>query len=290
MNTPHRLSLTIVLAAFGLAATTRLAAQADSAAPVFSENFESGKLDPAVWDTRTNNGAVVKVQSDIVHGGKYALQVHYPAAAGAFGFIVAPHLPDSVRTHFFGRAYVYITPGMPAGHDPLLSAGGAGWPISNFLELAASGGKNVMTSYQQNAANIDRNETITNGKPYPVGKWFCLEWEFNDQPDSINVWIDGVASGELKNFVVKPRTTAPRRGAGGTPPAAGAAGTAPAPSPVAAATPPPAPKPTVKGDGLVKGFVDFAFGFRAWGKAPTAEYDLYYDDIAIGTQRIGPAK
>ncbi len=286
MNPHHRLSL--VVFALGVAASApRLAAQA-TAAPVLSESFESGKLDPAVWDSRTNNGAVVKVQTDIVHGGKYALQVHYPAAAGAWGFIVAPHLPDSVRTHFFGRAYMYVTPGMPAGHDPLLSAGGAGWPISNFLEIAASGGKRVMTSYQQNAANIDRNETITNGPAYPVGKWFCLEWEFNDQPDSINVWIDGVASGELKNFVVKPRApAAPRRGAGAPAGAAGAAPAAPAPVADAASA---APKPTVKGDGLVKGFVDFAFGFRAWGKAPTAEYDLYYDDIAISTQRIGPVK
>jgi hypothetical protein len=289
MNPALCLRPALAVCAFGLVAlASRLPAQGtppaaatDNAPPVFSESFESGKLDPAVWDTRTNNGAVVKVQSDIVHGGKYALQVHYPAASGAWGFIVAPHLPDSVRTHFFGRAYMYITPGMPAGHDPLLSAGGAGWPISNFLEIAASGGKRVMTSYQQNAANIDRNETITNGPAYPVGKWFCLEWEFNDKPDSINVWIDGVASGELKNFVVKPRgPAAPRRGA---------AGAAPTPAP-AAATPPPAPKPAIKGDGLVKGFVDFAFGFRAWGKAPTAEYDLYYDDIVIDTKRIGPAK
>jgi hypothetical protein len=233
-------------------------AAAGGAAPVFSEDFESGKIDPAIWDTRVANQAEVKLQSTVVHGGKFAFQVHYPKGVnGSYGFIVAPHLPDAVRTHLFGRAYVYITAGMPGGHDPLLSAGTAGWPKSNFLEVGASGGKNVMASYQQNSAKDPNGETISKmNPPYPVAKWFCLEWEFNDHPDSINVWIDGQPVGELKNFSFKPRT-----GGGGA----------------------------VKGDELVKGFNDFAIGFRYWGSAKN-EYDIYYDDIVIDTKRVGPAK
>jgi hypothetical protein len=270
----HCLNARAALCAFGLlaGADSRLLMAESSAASVFSEDFESGSINSAVWDTRATNQAEVKVQSTVVHGGKYALQVHYPkGVSGSYGFIVATHLPDSVRTHHFGRAYIYITPDMPGGHDPLLSAGAKGWPISNFLEIGASGGKTVMASYQQNAADIPRNETIAKGALYPVGKWFCLEWEFNDHPDFINVWIDGQPAGELKDFVVRPR--APRRGA--TPPAADAA-------------PAPALAP-VKGDNLVKAFDDFAFGFRYWGSAK-AEYDIYYDDIVIDTKRIGTAE
>ena len=261
----------LTVGALGLAAG---AGSALPAAPVFSEDFESGALDKSVWDTRIANQAEVNVQTNVVHGGKYALQVHYPkGVSGSYGFIVAPHLPDSVRTHCFGRAYVYLTPGMPAGHDPLLSAGGAGWPISNFLELGASGGKNVMASYQQNAADVPRAETISKANPpYPVGKWFCLEWEFNDHPDSINVWVDGQPAGELKNFTVRPRAPRAAPAADTNAPAAGI------PAPPAAA---------IAGDNLVKGFNDFAFGFRYWGSAKT-EYDIYYDDIAIDTKRIGP--
>ena len=29
---------------------------------------------------------------------------------GAYAFIVATHLPDSVRSHYFGRAYMKISP------------------------------------------------------------------------------------------------------------------------------------------------------------------------------------
>jgi hypothetical protein len=241
--------------------------------PVLTEDFESGALNPSVWDTRTSGNVTVSVQQTQVAHGHYALQVHYAqGAARSYGFIVAPHLPDSVRTHFFGRAYVYISPGAPAGHDVLLNAGNAGYPLSNFLELGASGGKAVMMSYQQNAADVPRGETIARGSPYPVGRWFCLEWEFNDHPDHEVVWIDGVQAGELAGFTFRPR--APR-----APAAAGAdaAGSTPAPRP--------AGQP---GTDLVKNFSDFAFGFRSWGAAAKQDFDIYYDDIAIGTERIGP--
>ena len=177
-------------------------------APVFSEDFESGSLNQAVWKTTELGNATVTVQQTQFAHGKSALQIHYPKGEKSFAFVVASHLPDAVRNHFFGRAYLYISPTMPAGHDVLLNAGTPGYPISNFLEIGASGGKNVMVSYQQNAANIPRNETIARGILYPVGRWFCLEWEFQDHPDRITTWIDGEPAGELKDFVVKPR--APR--------------------------------------------------------------------------------
>ena len=257
--------------AFLLAALAALPLAAQS--PAFSENFESGSLNKAVWKTLDAGSATISVQSAQVAHGKSALQIHYPKGEKSFAFIVASHLPDSVRTHLFGRAYVFISPNMPAGHDVLLNAGTAGYPISNFLEVGVSGGKNVMVSYQQNAANIPRNETIARGVLYPVGRWFCFEWEFQDHPDRVTTWIDGEPAGELKDFVVKPR--APR------PPAAGAAAAAPAPAPAGA---------EVAGTDLVKGFSDFAFGFHAWGQGAKEDFDIYYDDIVIDTKRIGALK
>ena len=40
---------------------------------------------------------------------------------------------------------------------------------------------------------------------------------------------------------------------------------------------------------LVGGFTDVAFGFKLWGAAPVP-FDVYYDDIALDTSRIGPVK
>jgi len=250
-------------------------------APVFTEDFESGSLNQAVWKTTELGNATATVQKTQVAHGKSALQIHYPKGEKSFAFIVASHLPDSVRNHCFGRAYLYITPTMPAGHDVLLNAGTAGYPISNFLEIGASGGKNVMVSYQQNAADIPRNETIARGMLYPVGRWFCLEWEFQDHPDRVMTWIDGEPAGELKDFVVKPRAPrAPRA----DPNAPAAAAAAPAPAPVAP------PQPDVPGTDLVKGFVDFSFGFHSWGAGAKEDFDIYYDDIVIDTKRVGLVK
>ena len=253
------------------------AAPLQAQSPLFSENFESGSLNKAVWKTLEVTNATFTVQSAQTAHGKSALQIHYPKGEKSFAFIVASHLPDSVRTHFFGRAYMFIGPNMPAGHDVLLNAGTAGYPISNFLEIGASGGKNAMVSYQQNAADVPRNETIARGILYPVGRWFCLEWEFTDHPDRVTTWIDGEPAAELKDFVVKPR--APRAPKGDP-----AAKAAPASAEAAPA------QAEVAGTDLVKGFSDFAFGFHAWGAGATGDFDIYYDDIAIDTKRIGPVK
>jgi hypothetical protein len=41
---------------------------------------------------------------------------------------------------------------------------------------------------------------------------------------------------------------------------------------------------------LVRGFLEFDFGFRSWAQAAaiTDDIDVYYDDIAIGDKPIGP--
>jgi hypothetical protein len=216
-----------------------------SGPPVFTEDFESGDLNKSVWDVRVNAGATVKVVQDNAAHGKDALLVQYPARVrGAYAFIEAAHLPDSLKDHFFGRAYVLFPKAPPNAHDVFITAGTTGWPIANFLEIGLRQNK-AQLSYQQNGANIPRGETMIAGPPYPVGKWFCLEWEFNDNPDHMNIWIDG-----------KQVTDA---------------------------------KVAFKGtsDHLVKGFTEFGFGFRSWGNVPT-DFQVYYDDIAFGTSRIGP--
>src|SRR6185312_10186584 len=77
--------------------------------PVLTENFESGKIDPAVWEVRAQGAPTMNVEETEGAHGKYALHIHYPdMERNAYAFIVATHLPDSVRTHYFGRAYMKI--------------------------------------------------------------------------------------------------------------------------------------------------------------------------------------
>jgi len=225
------------------AATTQTFAR-----PLFTEDFESGQINKDVWDIRTNSDVTIKVQQEKVAHGKSALQVHFPAGkSGRYAFIVATHLPDAVRQHFFGRAYMFAGSNPPNAHDVAILAGTPGWPVSNFLELGLHD-THLQPSFQENGAGVPRGETVPpRTQTYPMDKWFCMEWEFNDDPDHMNVWIDGNQVVD-KTFTYK----------------------------------------TAGNSHLVNGFSDFAFGFRVWGAGAKTDFDIYYDDIAIGTSRIGP--
>ena len=163
--------------------------------PLLSEDFESGQLDPK-WEKRMTGAATITVQQDQVANGKYALQVHYPEmATQTYAFLIAPHLPEAVKGHLFGRAYVKIAPGLPPSHTVMVLAGGAGWPISKFEEIGVYQGK-TQPSYQENKSprGQGRGEDVRHGEALPMGTWFLLEWEFNDNPTTLTIWVDGQKS------------------------------------------------------------------------------------------------
>ncbi len=199
---PFTAAVSMVFATAALAQTPEPAPAAPAAAPApvpanttiislpFTEDFESGAINTNTWDFRVHGTATIAVQHERVAHGKNALLAHYPASAqGAYAFIAA-RLPAALHDHLYGRAYVYIAT-MPAPHSVLLNAGNPGYPISNFLEVGIRRHM-FQPSYQQNAAGVPRTET-TDMVPgtIPVGRWFCLEWEFNDKPDRIVLLVDG---------------------------------------------------------------------------------------------------
>jgi hypothetical protein len=51
------------------------------------------------------------------------------------------------------------------------------------------------------------------------------------------------------------------------------------------------PKGSTTASGLVGsgGFQEFGLGARVWG-SPMQGFDIWYDDLALGTSRLGPAK
>jgi hypothetical protein len=232
---------------------------AQAALPL-SEDFESGLLS-AKWEQRVTGSATIQVQQSQVAHGKYALQVHYPdMATQTYAFLIAPHLPEGVRGHLFGRAYVKIAPAPPPSHTVLLLAGGPGWPISKFEEIGVSRGA-VQPSYQENKSprGQGRGEDVRHGDVLPMDKWFLLEWEFNDDPTTLTVWVDSEKSPVMEGGQ-KVDLSSFHWPAGGR-----------------------------ETRNLVGGFEEFGVGARVWGAAPQG-FDIYYDDIVIDTKRIGPVK
>ncbi|HWA10071.1 MAG TPA: hypothetical protein VG838_11530 [Opitutaceae bacterium] len=217
----------------------------------FTEDFESGDIRTDIWTPHEAGSATVKVVPGKGGFGKYVLQAHLPAMAQrAYALISTLRLPESVRGHFFGRAYMYITPNGPTRHTVLTYTGTAAWPSANWLEVGMFEGKFQLSYQQQDRAlpQPDRGEKVAFGNPIPTGRWFCLEWEANDTPDTLTVWVDGEqVNSEV--FAFK----------------------------------------TFGNTGLVKGFAEVGFGVRVFGPVPEA-YDIYYDNVAFDTKRIGPLK
>lgn len=223
--------------------------------PVFTEDFESGVINKDVWEIRQSARepkVELKVQSDKVAHGKFALQVTVPAGARqAYEFLNWKGL-ESMKKHAFGRAYMFIDhKTLPQSHWVYAFGATAGHPIANMLEIGVYQNKWNL-SYQQNARG-QRGETSHRTVPITTQKWVCVEWELNDSPEEINLWLDGVhidrAIPDMRGRGTPPRT----------------------------------------GDNLVGGMVEFGIGLRYWGTV-TEPYSVYYDDIAFGPERIGPIK
>ena len=213
--------------------------------PAFSEDFESGAINPAVWTSSITGNNRVEVQREKVAHGNFALRVSCPEPSNkTWAFIMAQHLPDSLRKHHYGRAYLLVTPKPPARHTILIMAGSSGFPQNKFQEVATTNGKWQLT-YVDLRPGGDKEDYHSGGE-VPLGRWFCLEWEFNDHPNRVSVSIDGKPVYET-GFVSK---------------ATGAT------------------------TDLVGGFDEFALGFRLWGAAPEAfdlyYDDVALDSAPIG--------
>jgi hypothetical protein len=233
-RTPLLLSLT--LAAVSLALAQK---------PAFQEDFESGTVNKAVWTELVQGEATLKIQSEKTAHGKYALQVHYPAGKSSLAFLTHDKLPADMKEHVFGRAYVFVSPKIAPGHTVLIPIGDGDYPLSEFEEIGAYRGT-WQPSYQQNRFTSGRGEVVDHTTEVPAGKWFCLEWEFNDNPNSVTMWVDGEKVAD-KAFTFR----------------------------------------ELGKYHLVGEFRQLSVGVRLWGNAAEA-FDVYYDDIALDTKRIGP--
>ena len=213
--------------------------------PLFSEDFESGKLNTNIWTQAVTGGNVIEVQSEKAAHGHFALRVSCPSPTNkTWAFITAQYLPDALRKHYFGRVSMFVTPRPPSRHTILIMSGTPGFPMNKYQEIAADHGA-WQLSYAELRPDGNREDYHHDGI-IPLDRWFCLEWEFNDHPDHATMWVDGKLTNDT-GFVAK----------------------------FTGAT-----------NDIIGGFTDFSFGFRLWGATPGA-FDVYYDDIALDTKRIG---
>ena len=233
------------------------------------EDFESGMIDPAKWDLKEGAGGTAVVQSDLVAHGKYALHVHALASkTDDYALIVSKNAPAALAGTHFGRANFFITPKpLTSGHTSMVFAGTNGTGSANgpepFPKLRYMEVSNINGGWQAGFDLLDISPLIEE-VVYPAGSpqvptmvWSCLEWEFTDQPDTVNFWVDGkaIATFDDQHVSYPPGHTA------GTPLYNGTS------------------------SGLIGTYNLFGFGFHDWH--PNQPFDLYYDDIVLDTKRVG---
>jgi hypothetical protein len=178
-------------------------------AGLFCEDFEKGTIDPAIWDVRVSGGqpapAVVGQAGSVAHG-RYAARFHANPDVVSYDFIITKSPPAALRGHHFGRAYFMIAPMPPTNHTEYIYAGTTGFPEYKYLEVSSA----APTAWQLTYVNLvppSTGEDYHAGGKVPLGKWFCLEWEFNDAPDRAAVYVDGVQDFAQNTFTFNGATT-----------------------------------------------------------------------------------
>lgn len=209
-------------------------------------------------------GATMTVQTKTVAHGKYAVQFHGLAspASNDYVYIITKNAPAALQKHNFGRAYLYLSPQRNDIDMGMIFGGTAGFPKPTYMSLANHG-----TGWQFGFIKLMGSpggevQTYPPGD-IPVAKWTCVEWEFNDDPDEINVWGDGKLIGTL-NKDSKVGYCGP-----------------------AGSCSQPASLFNGLNSGLIGAFTDFGFGFYDWHQMGRPAFDLDDDDIVLGTERVG---
>jgi hypothetical protein len=225
------------------------------------EDFETGSIDLKKWDLQTKGGTAT-VQTQQVATGKYALQVHALASGGDdWAMLVAKDAPAALKGKTtFGRAHFYYAADATASlHMTLQYAGTNGTGTANgpepFPKLRRLETGTYFGSWQlgmdlHDIAPLVEVVSHPTAKP-PTNKWFCLEWEFEDEPDRITVWVDGTKAGTFDTS---------NAGSGGA-------------------------IYNGQSSGIIGGFDTFGVGVHDWH--PTKAFDLYYDDIVLDAKKIG---
>jgi hypothetical protein len=230
-----------------------------SCAGVFCEDFEEGQIDATKWDMQAKGGDTLMVEQQTVAHGRYAAQFHgvaSPTGGSGYVYLISKNAPMSLQTHNFGRAYFYISPKVTSNNLGLVFGGTSGFPDLTYMSIASHSSGWQFGFIKLDGSPQGESQAYPPSK-VPVNTWTCLEWEFNDQPDEINVWGDGAAIGSLNaNDVAYPSNH---------------------------------PAGSIfnnMSSGLIGAFTDFGIGFYDWHPGGF-DFDVYYDDIVLGTQRVG---
>ena len=229
---------------------------------VLCEDFETyaAPADLAAAWTTTVTAATLTVDATKASHGSKAL--HIKAAAGTPVAVIAkqgaPLLPLAGNV-IYGRLMMWLTatPGGDYHWNNIQAAGDM--PGSTMWGKYGWGGQfgKVLAGYTVRTAQTATTATIDCSKPsasaFPSGKWVCVEWKFDGTKNEMHLWFDGTLLTDVD--IVGMGTRCVNNADLGKPWAA----------------------PT---------FSFLSLGWQQY-QGSNGPLELWMDDVAVGTQRIG---
>ena len=214
--------------------------------PLFTENFESGAIEQKPPDPgrRRRHHPPRPVRQGSPRQVRSAPSAPPPPAQRTHALPLARNLPEPLRHHLFGRAYVYITPTSPIAATVLIPAGATGFPTSSST-------RSPPPTPTSRPPSPTRSTAAKTGTPAPTFPPRPLD------PPRVGVQRPARPGGHLGRRRAGHATSFTYKA-------------------------PPIPRPRRR-------LHRFAFGFLLRGAAPVP-FDIYYDDIALDTHRLGPVK
>ena len=232
------------------------------------EDFESGSIDPAKWDT-SSKGGTLAVQTQQVAHGKYALHLQgLGSGSDDWATLFAKNAPAALKSATtFGRASMYFSAAVSASlHIQFSFAGSNGTgsgtgpaPLTKlrYLEVGSYNGQWQLSMDIHDVAPTIEHSAYA-GTNIPTNQWVCVEWELEDQPERITLWVGGTQAGVFDNMHINYSSNGTK--SGGT-------------------------LYQGKNSGIIGVFDTFGIGFHDWH--PAKAFDVYYDDVVLDTKRIG---
>ncbi len=166
----------------------------------FCESFEASDApDPQRWSVLLSGSGSTAVR-DSSRAARGSQSIHLHTGAGGYAqAVLSTRTPFPVAANsFYGRAFVYLDNAgkLPQAHWTLIEAAGRLAGASSDT-LVRYGGQftHLMANYygadqyEHAADNVD-GEWV-NQTLMPVNRWACFEWQFKGDSNEMHLWLDG---------------------------------------------------------------------------------------------------
>jgi hypothetical protein len=165
------------------------------------DDFESGRLDTALWSARHSSGTLA-VEAGHAHSGMYALHAR-PMPGTMADVSIHERVTFPARdNHFYLRAFFFLAPDLPTGnvHQRLIAVTGKNSAGASVTTEVGIGAKKEFIGNYLVATSAGWAEYPKSSKTLvPINRWFCVEMESDGRgPLVTRISVDGTELTDIR--------------------------------------------------------------------------------------------